>query len=54
MPVKNMVVLFDETGTPAISNDQRTDWFILKCCSKSSKKLGEALNSRDIKIKEIQ
>ncbi|NVM23901.1 MAG: hypothetical protein HWN68_19245 [Desulfobacterales bacterium] len=28
MPVKNMVVLFDESGTPAISNDQRTDWFI--------------------------
>ena len=23
-----MVVLFDESGTPAISNDQRTDWFI--------------------------
>ena len=28
MTVKNMVVLFDESGTPAISNDQRTDWFI--------------------------
>lgn len=28
MPVKNMVVLFDESGTPAISNDQRTDWFL--------------------------
>jgi len=25
---KNMVVLFDESGTPAISNDQRTDWFL--------------------------
>ncbi|MDI6776905.1 MAG: hypothetical protein QMD03_06650 [Syntrophales bacterium] len=28
MSAKNMVVLFDESGTPAISNDQRTDWFI--------------------------
>ena len=28
MAAKNMVVLFDESGTPAISNDQRTDWFI--------------------------
>jgi hypothetical protein len=28
MPVKNMVVLFDESGTPAIIHDQRTDWFI--------------------------
>ncbi|MCJ7604222.1 MAG: hypothetical protein MUO63_22320 [Desulfobulbaceae bacterium] len=28
MPVINMVVLFDESGTPAIINDQRTDWFI--------------------------
>ena len=28
MPVQNMIVLFDESGTPAISNDQRTDWFI--------------------------
>lgn len=28
MAAKNMVVLFDESGTPAISNDQRTDWFL--------------------------
>ncbi len=28
MAAKNMVVLFDESGTPAISFDQRTDWFI--------------------------
>ena len=28
MAYKNMIVLFDESGTPAISNDQRTDWFI--------------------------
>lgn len=28
MPVKNMIVLFDETGTPAISTNPRTDWFI--------------------------
>ncbi|MCG7852420.1 MAG: hypothetical protein MIO92_07845 [Methanosarcinaceae archaeon] len=28
MPVKNMIVLFDESGTPTINNDQRTDWFI--------------------------
>jgi hypothetical protein len=28
MPVKNMIVLFDESGTPTISNNQRTDWFI--------------------------
>ncbi len=28
MAAKNMVVLFDESGTPAISNDQRTDLFL--------------------------
>ncbi len=28
MATKNMVLLFDESGTPAISFDQRTDWFI--------------------------
>jgi len=28
MLVKNMVVLFDESGTPVISDNQRTDWFI--------------------------
>jgi len=28
MAAKNMIVLFDESGTPAISNDQRTDWFL--------------------------
>ena len=28
MGAKSMVVLFDESGTPAISNDQRTDWFL--------------------------
>ena len=28
MAAKNMVALFDESGTPAISFDQRTDWFI--------------------------
>jgi hypothetical protein len=28
MVAKNMVVLFDESGIPAISNDQRTDWFL--------------------------
>lgn len=28
MPVKNMIALFDESGTPTINNDQRTDWFI--------------------------
>ncbi len=28
MAAKNMVVLFDESGTPAITFDQRTDWFI--------------------------
>jgi hypothetical protein len=28
MAAKNMVVLFDESGTPAIKNDQRTDWFL--------------------------
>jgi hypothetical protein len=28
MATKNMVVLFDESGTPAISSDPRTDWFI--------------------------
>jgi hypothetical protein len=28
MAAKNMVVLFDESGTPSISDDQRTDWFL--------------------------
>lgn len=28
MAAKNMVVLFDESGTPSVSFDQRTDWFI--------------------------
>lgn len=28
MAIKSMTVLFDESGTPAISNDQRTDWFL--------------------------
>ena len=28
MPVENMIILFDESGTPSINNDQRTDWFI--------------------------
>jgi hypothetical protein len=28
MAAKDMVALFDESGTPAISLDQRTDWFI--------------------------
>jgi hypothetical protein len=28
MAAKNMVVLFDESGIPAITFDQRTDWFI--------------------------
>lgn len=28
MAPKKMVVLFDESGTPAISNDPRTDWFL--------------------------
>src|SRR5918999_4828678 len=28
MAAKNMVTLFDESGTPAISFDQRTEWFI--------------------------
>ena len=28
MAAKNMVVLFDESGTPAIRFDQRTDWFL--------------------------
>ena len=28
MAVTNMIVLFDESGTPAISRDQITDWFL--------------------------
>jgi hypothetical protein len=28
MAAKDMVMLFDESGTPAISFDQRTEWFI--------------------------
>ena len=28
MAAKNMVVLFDESGTPGISNDEKTDWFL--------------------------
>ncbi len=28
MPVKKMIILFDESGTPSINNDERTDWFI--------------------------
>ena len=28
MAAKNMVVLFDESGTPAIRDDPRTDWFL--------------------------
>jgi hypothetical protein len=28
MVAKNMIVLFDESGRPAISFDQRTDWFL--------------------------
>lgn len=28
MAAKSMIVLFDESGTPAISNDQGTDWFL--------------------------
>jgi len=28
MAAKNLIVLFDESGTPVISFDQRTDWFI--------------------------
>ena len=28
MPINDMIILFDESGTPSISNDQRTDWFI--------------------------
>ena len=28
MAVKKMVALFDESGTPAIKDDERTDWFL--------------------------
>jgi|LGOV01.1.fsa_nt_gb hypothetical protein len=28
MAAKNIVVLFDESGTPTISDDQRSDWFL--------------------------
>ena len=28
MATKNMVVLFDESGTPTIKDDPRTDWFL--------------------------
>ncbi len=28
MATKNMVVLFDESGTPTIKDDTRTDWFL--------------------------
>ncbi|MDE2722226.1 MAG: hypothetical protein OXI59_02490 [Gemmatimonadota bacterium] len=28
MAAKNMVVLFDESGTPTIKDDPRTDWFL--------------------------
>lgn len=28
MTAKKMIVLFDESGTPAISDDPRTDWFL--------------------------
>lgn len=26
--ISNMIVLFDESGTPTINNDSRTDWFL--------------------------
>ena len=28
MAVKKMVALFDESGRPAIKDDERTDWFL--------------------------
>ena len=28
MAAKNMVVLFDESGTPTIKDDPRADWFL--------------------------
>ena len=28
MATKNIIVLFDESGTPAITDDPRTDWFL--------------------------